>query len=133
MTSIRCLVLAAALAALAFGCKKKDGAAAVDAAAEAAAAAEAPAPSSAPSAAASAEPDAGTTPLPTATHAAPKKPLNSCPAATQAAFVGAGGAKSCETTCNVNTDCRGDKKRCTGSGTLMNPDGSKGGTMKFCQ
>lgn len=134
MTDLSRIVLAASLASLAFACSKKDDAAA-DAAPEAAPVATQAAADAAPDPAEAGAAPTAAKPIPVRPTATTTAKANACPAANQAAFVGGGGAKECHVTCNTTQDClRSDpKSKCTGSGTLMNADGTRGGAMKFCQ
>jgi hypothetical protein len=133
-------ILAVALAVLALGCPKKEDAAA-DAAAEAAAVVTQAVADAAPTdtAAADAAAPTPTTKItiakPTATPSATVAKANTCPASNQAAFVGGGGGKECHVTCNTNTDCSKNAPgtKCVGTGALMTPEGTRGGSMKFCQ
>src|SRR5262249_55634445 len=127
-------ILAVALAVLALGCPKKEEAAA-DAAAEAAAVVTQAVPDAAPTDTAAADAAAPTTTTKITVAKPTAAKANTCPAANQAAFVGGGGGKECHVTCNTNTDCSKNAPgtKCTGTAALMTPEGTRGGSMKFCQ
>jgi hypothetical protein len=127
------ILFAGALAVFALACSKKDETA--DAAPEAAAPVVAAADAAPAAAEAGAAPTTAVKTVVAVKPTATVAKANTCANASQAAFVGGGGSKECHATCNTNTDCSKNAPgtKCTGNGTLMTPEGTRGGSMKFCQ